>query len=176
MAILRVPDQSTCLTNESDIRRFLTERGILYDRWPAEPLRPDVTDADLLKAYAPRLQPFMQQGGYRTVDVVSVTPTTPNLPAIRDKFIREHTHSEDEIRLFVEGQGLFWFHLERGRDEVLSLLCEKSDLISVPADTKHWFDLGEHPSVRAIRIFTDQAGWVPHYTDSGIEQRYQVAV
>jgi 1,2-dihydroxy-3-keto-5-methylthiopentene dioxygenase len=47
------------------------------------------------------------------------------------------------------------------------------DLISVPANTKHWFDLGDSPKVRAIRIFTDQAGWVPHYTNSGIDQRYR---
>jgi hypothetical protein len=27
--------------------------------------------------------------------------------------------------------------------------------------------------VRAIRLFTDQAGRVPHYTNSGIDQRYR---
>ena len=50
---------------------------------------------------------------------------------------------------------------------------EQGDLISVPANTKHWFDLGASPKVRAIRIFTDQTGWVPHYTNSRIDQRYR---
>jgi 1,2-dihydroxy-3-keto-5-methylthiopentene dioxygenase len=50
---------------------------------------------------------------------------------------------------------------------------EQSDLISVSANTKQWFDLGEHPEVCAIRSFTNLAGWVPEYTNSSIEQRYR---
>jgi 1,2-dihydroxy-3-keto-5-methylthiopentene dioxygenase len=162
--------------NEHVIRRFLDERGILYDRWPLDVgLTPDASDTDVLAAYRPWLKPFMEKGGYHAMDVVTVTSQTPNLTAIRDKFLREHTHSEDEVRFFVEGQGLFWFHLDRREDEVFALLCQKGDLISVPANTKHWFDLGTYPAVRAIRIFTDQAGWVPQYTNSGIEQRYREA-
>jgi 1,2-dihydroxy-3-keto-5-methylthiopentene dioxygenase len=173
MAILRVPDTGTCITSEPAIRRFLHERGIVYDRWPADGLSPDASDGAILAAYAARLEPFMKRGGYRAVDVVSVTRATPNVDAIRDKFLREHTHGEDEVRLFVQGEGLFWFHLERPGEEVFSLLCRTGDLISVPADTKHWFDLGDNPAVRAIRLFTDQAGWAPHYTNSGIDRRYR---
>ena len=76
------------------------------------------------------------------------------------------------MRFFVEGQGLFWFHKDDTSDEVFSVLCQKGDLISVPANIKHWFDLGDTPKVRAIRVFTDPAGWVPNYTGTGIEQRY----
>jgi 1,2-dihydroxy-3-keto-5-methylthiopentene dioxygenase len=68
---------------------------------------------------------------------------------------------------------LFWFHAERPEEDVFAVLCREGDLLSVPANTKHWFDLGARPMVRAIRVFTDQAGWVPHYTYSGIEQRYR---
>ncbi len=175
MAILRVPDKHVCVKDEREIRRFLDARGILYDRWCLEREVPkSASSAEVLAAFGPWLDPFMRTGGYRAVDVIAVSSQTPNLPAIRDKFLREHTHSEDEVRMFVEGEGLFWFHLERPEDEVFSLLCQQGDLISVPANTKHWFDLGDNPDVRAIRIFTDQAGWVPHYTDSGIEQRYKV--
>ncbi|HEU4683040.1 MAG TPA: hypothetical protein VFS39_00880 [Nitrospira sp.] len=165
------------MTDEAEIQAFLGVRGIVYDRWHLERDLPShASDADVLAAFGLWLDPFMRKGGYRAVDVVTVSMQTPNLQAIRDKFLREHTHSEDEVRMFVEGEGLFWFHLQRPEDEVFSLLCRKGDLISVPADTKHWFDLGDNPAVRAIRIFTDQAGWVPHYTNSGLEQRYQVAV
>ncbi|HEY6084013.1 MAG TPA: hypothetical protein VIU63_01375, partial [Nitrospira sp.] len=148
--------------------------GIMYDRWPLdESLATDAPDSDVLAFYHPRLTLLMAQFGYRTVDVISVTEQTPNLAAIRDKFLREHTHTEDEVRMFVRGDGLFWFHLERPEEEVFAVLCQQGDVISVPANTKHWFDLGPRPSVRAIRIFTDQSGWVPHYTGSGIEQRYR---
>ncbi|BCA56293.1 acireductone dioxygenase [Nitrospira sp. KM1] len=174
MATLRIPDQQAYLTNDHEIGRFLKDRGIFYDRWLLdEPISADLPDADVLAVYGPKLKPFMDSGGYRTVDMVTVTPENPNLPAIREKFLREHTHTEDEIRMFVQGEGLFWFHLERDKEEVFSVLCQAGDLISVPANTKHWFELGSNPSVRAIRIFTDQAGWVPHYTGSGIEERYR---
>jgi 1,2-dihydroxy-3-keto-5-methylthiopentene dioxygenase len=56
---------------------------------------------------------------------------------------------------------------------IFNLLCEKGDLISVPAGTKHWFDAGEfNPFVKAIRVFIDMSGWVPEYTNSGTEKKY----
>ncbi len=173
MATLRVPDRHIELSDERALRAFLDERSIFYERWAAGVKSPGATDAEVLAAYDHWLKPFMEKGGYRTADVVSVTPQTPNLPAIRDKFIREHTHAEDEVRFFVEGQGLFWFHQDRHAEEVFALLCVAGDLLSVPANTKHWFDLGPSPHVRAIRVFTDQSGWTPHYTGSGIETRYR---
>jgi 1,2-dihydroxy-3-keto-5-methylthiopentene dioxygenase len=37
----------------------------------------------------------------------------------------------------------------------------------------HWFHLCEERTIRAIRLFMNQAGWVPHYTDSELDARYQ---
>jgi 1,2-dihydroxy-3-keto-5-methylthiopentene dioxygenase len=37
----------------------------------------------------------------------------------------------------------------------------------------HWFHLCEERTIRAIRLFMNQAGWVPHYTDSKLDARYQ---
>jgi 1,2-dihydroxy-3-keto-5-methylthiopentene dioxygenase len=162
------------LDDPSAVRQFLDMRGIVHQRWSADRnLPPDATNERVLAAYDYLLKPFMEKCGYQTKDVIRVDEHTPNLEGIREKFIREHTHSEDEVRVFVEGQGFFWFHKEGQDDEVFALQCQQGDLISVPANTKHWFDLGESPKVRAIRLFTDQAGWVPHYTNSGIDQRYR---
>ena len=172
MATVRVPDKGIQLTEVGEIRGFLQARGIRYEHRPAEPFHVNGTDTEVLQANDSWLKPFMEQNGYRTSDVIRVTPATPNLPAIRDKFLHEHTHSEDEVRFFIEGDGLFWFHKETPDEEVFSVRCNAGDLLTVPAHTKHWFDLGAEPRVCAIRIFTDQAGWVPHYTNSGIEQQY----
>jgi len=174
MATLRIPDKGLTLCDPSAIRKFLGMRGIVHERWSADrELPPDATNEHILEAYNHLLKPFMEQCGYQTKDVIHVDGNTPNLEGIREKFIREHTHSEDEVRVFIEGRGFFWFHKEGRDEEVFALLCEQGDLISVPAHTKHWFDLGDPPKVRAIRLFTDQAGWVPHYTNSGIDQRYR---
>jgi 1,2-dihydroxy-3-keto-5-methylthiopentene dioxygenase len=172
MAELRVPDKHIHLTEGPAVQHFLQERGIWYDHRPAEAAPIGPGDEDILQAHAGWLKPFMDKNGYRTADVIRVTPATPNVPAIRDKFLREHTHSEDEVRFFVDGEGLFWFHKETPEEEVFSVRCTAGDLLTVPANMKHWFDLGESPRVCAIRVFTDQAGWVPRYTRSNIEQRY----
>ncbi|HEY6262103.1 MAG TPA: hypothetical protein VIW47_10950 [Nitrospiraceae bacterium] len=174
MATLRIPDKNVTLGDPSAVRQFLTMRDIVHERWSTDrDLPSDATNEQVLAAYDHLLKPFMEKCGYQTMDVIRVDEHTPNLEGLREKFIREHTHSEDEVRVFIEGQGFFWFHKEGRGDEVFALLCEQGDLISVPANTKHWFDLGKSPKVRAIRLFTDQAGWVPHYTNSGIDQRYR---
>jgi 1,2-dihydroxy-3-keto-5-methylthiopentene dioxygenase len=66
--------------------------------------------------------------------------------------------------------------LDNGSDPIFNVLCEAGDLISVPAHTRHWFDAGQSdPFVKTIRMFVDQSGWVPHYTESGIDRIYQSA-
>jgi 1,2-dihydroxy-3-keto-5-methylthiopentene dioxygenase len=52
------------------------------------------------------------------------------------------------------------------------VLCEKNDLISVPAGTPHWFDMGSEPNFTAIRIFDNPEGWVAQFTGDGIADAY----
>ncbi len=170
MAILRVPDKNIELTTFGDIRDFLGRFGILHEQWRLGTSVPnEATQDEILAAYGTQLQEFMRRGEYKTADVINVHENTSNIVELRNKFLKEHIHSEDEIRFFVDGEGLFWFNIE---GEVISLLCQKGDLISVPAGYKHWFDLGAKPFVKAIRIFTNPEGWVAQFTGSGIDSRY----
>jgi len=173
MAILNIPDENRQITDVAEIRSFLNARDIFFDQWQAAVVFEDTaTQEDILAAYDHELKPYMQQNGYQTADVISINALTPNYDAIRAKFLSEHTHSEDEVRFFVDGQGFFWFNLSDD-EPVFNVLCQAGDLISVPAGTKHWFDAGEtEPFVKAIRIFIDPSGWVPDYTNSKIEQNY----
>lgn len=172
MAILSVPNSGLELRDPAAIRSFLNNLGVYFDQWHcAIEFSDDATQEEILAAYANDLDPFMQQGGYHTADVISIHAGTPNYDAIRAKFLAEHIHTEDEIRFFVDGQGLFWFNIEG--HEIFNVLCERGDLISVPMGTKHWFDAGAaNPFVKAIRIFTDMSGWTPHYTEAGTEQAF----
>ena len=172
MAFLTIPDKNTVLRNAADIKTYLNARGVIYEQWEAAVEFDDNADQDtILRAYAHKLQPYMESNGYQTADVINVHPETPNLEMLRNKFLTEHTHTEDEVRFFVDGEGMFWFNLENGED-VFCVTCEAGDLISVPANTKHWFDLGPKNRVKAIRVFIDQSGWVPHYTGSGVDTKY----
>lgn len=172
MAILSIPETNTEICDPKEIRAFFNARGVFFDQWTCDVVFDDkATQEEILAAYSKDLTPFMEQGGYLTADVISINKLTENYDAIRAKFLAEHIHTEDEIRFFVDGQGIFWFNLEN--QPVFNLLCEKGDLISVPAGTKHWFDAGEsNPFVKAIRIFIDMSGWVPHYTASSIETKF----
>jgi 1,2-dihydroxy-3-keto-5-methylthiopentene dioxygenase len=173
MAILSIPTKNYSTSNPNEILEFFNARGLFFDQWKCDVVFNDsATQEEILQAYSKDLFPFMENGGYETADVISINSLTENYEAIRSKFLAEHTHTEDEIRFFVDGQGVFWFNLEN--EPVFNLLCEKGDLISVPAGTKHWFDAGEtNPFVKAIRIFIDMSGWVPHYTASGIELEFK---
>lgn len=172
MAILQIPDQNRKITDQEEIRKFLNDKGVIFEQWEAQEKFDDDADQEtILNAYAHVLKPYMEANGYKTADVISVSPNTPNLDVLKTKFLTEHTHSEDEVRFFVDGEGLFWFNQENGHP-VYCVICQKGDLISVPANTKHWFDFGPKTFVKAIRVFIDQSGWVPHYTDSGIDGKY----
>ena len=172
MAILHIPDQDKKITDQSEIKAFLEERGVWFDQWEAKAEFDKTADQEtVLAAYEHVLKPYMDMNGYQTADVISVNPNMENLDAIKTKFIAEHTHSEDEVRFFVDGEGLFWFNMGNG-NPVFCMICQKGDLISVPANTKHWFDFGPKTFVKAIRVFIDQSGWVPHYTGSGIDNPY----
>lgn len=172
MAFITIPDQKREIHDTTEIKQFLNARGVLYEQWEAAVEFDENADQDtILQAYAHKLKPYMDANGYQTADVINVKPTTPNLEALRTKFLSEHIHTEDEVRFFVDGEGMFWFN--RGEnDDVFCVTCHAGDLLSVPANTKHWFDLGPKNTVKAIRVFIDQSGWVPHYTQSGLDEKY----
>ncbi|PWU30349.1 acireductone dioxygenase apoprotein [Pseudomonas delhiensis] len=158
------------LTHAEDIAATLAELGVRFERWQASaPIAPGASPDEVLAAYAAEIQRLKDEQGYVTVDVVSLNADHPQKDELRAKFLDEHRHGEDEVRFFVAGRGLFTLHVE---DHVYAVLCEKNDLISVPAGTRHWFDMGERPHFVAIRLFNNPEGWVAKFTGDGIAGRF----
>ena len=154
----------------ASIQVELADRGIGFEQWPAaHALPPDADESTILASYASEVSRVQRDGGYQTVDAIRMTPDHPEREALRSKFLSEHTHAEDEVRFFVEGQGLFSLHINQ---EVLVTLCERGDLISVPAGTRHWFDMGPTPSFCALRFFNNSEGWVATFTGDPIAERF----
>lgn len=171
MTMLFMPTQNKFVTDFSFITTFLQERGVALTRWEANcELDEKATQEEILAAYTHEIKPFMDKHGFKSCDVINVYPEMDNIAALREKFLSEHTHSEDEVRFFVEGEGKFWFHLDS--DEVICLVCTAGDFLAVPTGIRHWFDLAPNYSVKAIRIFTSKEGWVADYTQSGIDKKY----
>ena len=164
------PAIATVLEDPERIAAELAQRGIAFERWPARADLPAEADAaTILAAYATEIARVQSCGTYPTVDAIRMMPTHPDRVALREKFLAEHTHSEDEVRFFVEGQGLFCLHLN---DEVLQLVCEQNDWIAVPAGTRHWFDMGAAPRFCALRFFNNSEGWVAAFSGDPIAQAY----
>jgi 1,2-dihydroxy-3-keto-5-methylthiopentene dioxygenase len=172
MALLRIPDENRTLTADTEIRAYLSARGIEYERLrPMAGVSSGTPPDELLRAYAPTIDELKARGGYVTADIIDVKADTPNLDAMLRKFSSEHWHDEDEVRLIVEGRGVFHIHPADG--PVFALEVEAGDLIRVPMGTHHWFDLCSERRIRAIRLFQDMSGWTPHYTDTGVDAKYQ---
>jgi 1,2-dihydroxy-3-keto-5-methylthiopentene dioxygenase len=154
----------------AEIARLLGEVGVRFERWTADTeLAADADSAAVLAAYASSVKRVQQDGGYGTVDVLRLAKGTPNTAPMRAKFLSEHAHTEDEVRFFVEGSGAFYLHLA---GKVFQAICVRGDLISVPAGTPHWFDMGPDPEFTAIRWFNNQEGWVPQYSGADIATRF----
>jgi 1,2-dihydroxy-3-keto-5-methylthiopentene dioxygenase len=177
LTVFRDDDPATEVLSTSDrvaMHAILGEAGIRFEQWetPADIHGGDSSEK-VLAAYREQIGRLIAEDGYQTVDVISLDASRPEItakvPELRKKFLSEHRHSEDEVRFFVEGRGLFSLHLA---DNVYEVLCEKGDLISVPANTPHWFDMGPEPSFVAIRFFNNQEGWVAHYSGDPIADEF----
>lgn len=170
-----VPGSAPLLRTEDPelIAAELSRIGVRFERWESPvALADDAQPEQVLAAYRPHLDALMGGSGAGSADVISLAPDNPQGPALRQKFLPEHTHTEDEVRFFVRGGGSFVMHVD---GKVWDARCEAGDLISVPAHTRHWFDAGDKPSFTALRVFTDTSGWVPHYTGEKLYERFPVA-
>ena len=113
--------------------------------------------------YQPVLDKLSDSQGYNTQDIVELSPDMENLDAICAKFDPEHLHTEDEVRFVLAGAGIF--DIRSREDRMFRVEVETGDLIVVPKDRHHRFELTEQRHIRCVRLFQDQAGWVPHYRD-----------
>ncbi|HQU85625.1 MAG TPA: cupin domain-containing protein [Pyrinomonadaceae bacterium] len=171
MAVVIVPDKNLTLTDESEIKSYLASINIDYERWEnLKNISADASEDEILAAYTDEIEKLKKSGGYVTADVINIVPETANLETMLNKFRPEHWHDEDEVRFIVKGCGIFHIAPENG--DVVAVKMTSGDLIRVPKGTKHWFDLDENKTVRAIRLFQDVSGWMPHYTESGREKHY----
>lgn len=166
------PPRALLRTSEpAEVAARLAEHGVTFERWtPSAPASDAERDADPRLTYAADVARLCEAHGYRSVDVVRVTPDHPDRAALREKFLAEHVHDDDEVRLFVEGSGAFHFRVAEAR--VLRLECAAGDLVSVPRGARHWFDTGLRPRFTALRFFTTPEGWIATFTGDPIATRF----
>ncbi|WP_067563541.1 1,2-dihydroxy-3-keto-5-methylthiopentene dioxygenase [Nocardia acidivorans] len=163
-------------TDDAVIAAELNKRGITFERWSLfDGFTAATSTEDLLAEYQSRIDALNADGRFKFIDVARIHPdaTDPEWPAkavaARTKFLDEHRHAEDEVRFFAAGQGCFYLHLG---DEVLATVCTAGDLVSVPAGTLHWFDMGTEPEFVAVRFFEEEDGWIGDFTGDKISSGF----
>ncbi len=157
-------------TDHVAIAGQLGRLGVRFERWEATTaLAANATQEEVIAAYRDSVDRLSSEYGIKSVDVVSLRPDHPQKEELRQKFLDEHVHSDFEVRFFVDGEGVFYLHVD---DRVYVVLCEQGDLISVPAGVAHWFDMGKNPNFKCIRLFTIPDGWVAEPTNSGIASSF----
>jgi 1,2-dihydroxy-3-keto-5-methylthiopentene dioxygenase len=158
-------ERSRCLSDFSCIASTLSDLGIRFERWPiVEDLDLDADADTLLYAYRHPVDLLSRRYNFRLIDLVD-SSSQPGDQALRDA----HIHSDFEILFFLDGDGLFYFHVD---EKVYMVMCEKGDLISLPSGTVHWFDMGNNPRFKCIRFYTDENGLNCEATGSAIANRF----
>lgn len=153
-----------------EIREQLATIGVEFERWEAnQPLSATAGPDEVIAAYREEIDRLKAKYGFVSIDVVSMHPEHPNAGTARDAFLSEHTHSDFETRFFVDGQGAFYI---RAGGKVYLAVCTQGDLINLPANITHWFDMGPKPDFKAIRFFRIPEGWVGHFTGDKIAERF----
>ena len=170
------PDQPTLRTDDhAAIADALAPIGVVFEHVaPADRLPDTASQDEVIEAHREIVDRLIAEYGYRLVDVAQLHPVDSDewretAAGARARFLNEHTHDEEEIRYFVAGSGVFYLHVD---GKVHAMLCTAGDLLSVPALTTHWFDMGTAPDFTAIRFFHDDDGWIGTFTGSDISSRF----
>lgn len=164
------PDNGVKFSDYLDIQAQLNAIGVQFERWTANSELAGNAEQDaVISAYKDSIDGLKRKYGFKSVDVVSLKPDHPEKAVFRQKFLAEHFHDDFEVRFFIDGKGLFYLHVD---SKVYAVLCEKGDLISVPANTTHWFDMGENPYFKCIRLFTTPEGWLATFTGNDIAKSF----
>ncbi|MBK1714137.1 1,2-dihydroxy-3-keto-5-methylthiopentene dioxygenase [Rubrivivax gelatinosus] len=135
---------------------LLARLGVEAGRVEIEP------DAD--SGHHAALQALRERYGIVHEDRVVLRPGDPAWPPLRARFLEEHTHTDLELRIFVNGRGLFHVRLPVGE---LAVLCTAGDWIAVPAGVAHRYDGGHSADFEALRFFSRAQGWEAAPTGAG---------
>lgn len=155
------------------IQKRLAGIGITLRHWPepatlrarellARAALSDAEKEELLGAVDNRFEELKQQAGYTTRDMIVLHEDIPGLADMLGKFDKIHLHTDDEVRYILAGKGYFGFVEKDGNQFMLEVSA--GDYINVPANTEHWFTLGDSKRIKAVRYFIDTSGWTPVYT------------
>ena len=107
------------------------------------------------------VQGILQERGWSEADQVRRSTSRPQDEVEIVREADEHCHLQDEVRLFVSGQGLYDV---RSRDEQwLRIFVGPGDLVVVPAKRYHRFLVGQASDLAYVQPFANRPSLIQLY-------------
>ncbi len=156
-------------TDIEDVAGHLAADGIRFEQWQLRSHENCQFDSeqDMLKRYEKEVAQVKDEFACSIADLVCIGGDDPHMVLLRDKFLSEHTHSEDEVRFFLRGTGLYYVH---AKERIHIVQCGAGDFICIPKGVKHWFDMGPNPDYCCLRWYNSKEGLTNQFTGSYVAE------
>ncbi|MBI3591238.1 MAG: cupin domain-containing protein [Candidatus Melainabacteria bacterium] len=156
---MKIKAKDKTITDKQEIKVFLEKYGLYAEFW--QPETTDKSTSEPLIRYKNQIEKLKKKFGYSSADVCAMSHETANLDKMLNAFVKEHHHTDDEVRFTVEGEGIFG--VNPLTDPLFEVYVQPGDLLVVPANTRHWFNLTDKKNICCIRIFKENPKWEAVY-------------
>ncbi|MFI8383806.1 acireductone dioxygenase [Pseudomonas sp. NPDC079086] len=149
------------LTHAEDINSTLAAVGVQFSQAPVQQaVTAGTASEELMAASRVQIDQLMTAHGYASAEILSLCDERGEGSELARALRQEQACQPAHLHYYLAGRGLLALHIG---EYVYSLLCEKGDLVGLPAGIAHWFDAGEHPRFAMLRLFDSRQvpGFVP---------------